>query len=62
LGFFVCTPPLSYFLVGMGVVGASVGFGGFWVMVCSVVLVGWPLRVASRRWWMVSVVSATCTV
>ena len=36
------------------------GFGGFWVMVCSVVLVGWPLWVASRRWWMVRVVSATC--
>ena len=41
---------------------ASVGFRGFWVMVCSVVVVGWPWRVASRRWWMVRVVSCTCMV
>jgi hypothetical protein len=32
---------------------ASVGFGGFWVRCFSGVVVGWPLRVASRSWWMV---------
>jgi len=53
---------LGLWFIGTVDVGASVGFVGFWVMVASGVVVGWPLRVASRSWWMVRVVSCTCTV
>ena len=48
--------------IGTGGVGASVGFGGFWVRCFSGVVVGWPLRVASRSWLRVRVVSCTLMV
>jgi len=38
------------------------GVGWVLIMVDSVVMVGWPWRVASRSWWMVSVASASCRV